>query len=1128
MEESDGGDASSIDFYDTDSKPQSPPQGSTQDNVLPAKRKADEIVPTLEKKRKLDTPPPARFPHLEQRTKLGPAIWQHIFLYCPLATLGRLLQVDRAFHSYLTDVRIAPNAKPDSGCLRLLKSESIWAAARNAVPKKPPKPLSGLSELQMWQLVWSKTCQFCGKASSQSPGEKIWQQGPGPGGVRIVWPFAIRVCGLCLKERCQSDASLLFSNAGALRPALPYALISSDQHYIPAYTLQSATTPAGVEIAKYYYGPHVDEILKELEHAQGLGSAATEEWSKGLNARGKERMKAAENWERWEVKYQWWSEHEAPKREAPKRAVSLAPSAASTQHQSAQSPTWQSPSPIVHAPTPTSKYGLDHLLARKTARSSLQPNITPFHVPCLTNVATAPQFIQPRPSTIPPQIFTPQPTPGGTGRGERNLHDANEVKANRKADIERRCALMEPAIPANILRHMDSFKAALQIFRPMSDDAWKILKPRLLAQFPAAQRAEVEHISRVTSISTRAADRRQQEASMKEVKEVLDREWEEAQRPVREKLSAIADDFINHDWDHGRAVTYENSPKFAVDLLMYVRREFYDEVSKDENAPVHQRPERESPEAAGQHRPKLVLENMKWVYDNKLKPLTEQYRKELFFCYGIGCETNTRYYGFEGVIQHFGAKHTNAFSVGNVVVAWREAEWPEDTPFHPDPISVKHTFYPASSVGGSGFGSYHGGYSRAGTSTPHVQSHLPHPSPGPYNQYQGQYNGPFAPPPGHAASLPGFEYGHSYANPLDSYTYPPMAPPAYGPPPSNNGYMTSPAATNSAVAPPPPLPPQQGQGSDRPLAAGVEDADHRTNLYDKQVSSIVQMAQEIWRQTSGVKDLPNSLRIYVLFQQVIFKFQLEFNHEPHLDHLFDALSSHQISKALKNAPGLSCKACQDGYSHRPSTAFSLRQDERRTYTVLNLLSHFKSLHASTGMTGYGSGLPTNQLDWKEDMIELPSDRLISGLIHAPGMDDDKLRMIATVFPRLFPPPLPRIGVIENNEPPSPSHSGSKDFKVPSGTGGTPGLSIEKSGPSSLALSHTDSPQPPRPAEDEYDPQRPALSMPGNQSSRLGNRKHSYAESPPPNERRARYYAQPAYYLPRDRIEDAYPGPREYL
>jgi hypothetical protein len=194
--------ASSSDFYGSE-KESNTPALTFSNAVHASKRKADVFDSPQGKKRRVETPPPTT-PELAPCAGLPPAVWQHIFLFCPLKTLGRLLQVNRLFHSYLTDVRNIPHTKPESGFLRLLKSESIWASARNLHPTKPPKPLPGFSELQMWQLAFPKHCQFCGKTSSFTPGEKIWQRGPGSTGVRIVWPFGIRTCASCLLDRCKT------------------------------------------------------------------------------------------------------------------------------------------------------------------------------------------------------------------------------------------------------------------------------------------------------------------------------------------------------------------------------------------------------------------------------------------------------------------------------------------------------------------------------------------------------------------------------------------------------------------------------------------------------------------------------------------------------------------------------------------------------------------------------------------------------------------------------------------------------------------------------------------------------------------------------------------------------------
>ena len=196
--------ASSVDFYESEGTLNAP-TGQMQNDASVAKRKAEDLSSVADKKRRLDTNvSPSVSTKLGHCAGLPPAVWQHIFSFCSLADLGRLIQVNRSFHSYLTDVFNVSLSKPEHGCLHLLQSEAMWASARNAYNSNAPKPLQGLTELQMWQLVWSKRCQFCNKFDTSILGEKIWQQGPGEAGVRTIWPFGIRACGPCLMQQCQT------------------------------------------------------------------------------------------------------------------------------------------------------------------------------------------------------------------------------------------------------------------------------------------------------------------------------------------------------------------------------------------------------------------------------------------------------------------------------------------------------------------------------------------------------------------------------------------------------------------------------------------------------------------------------------------------------------------------------------------------------------------------------------------------------------------------------------------------------------------------------------------------------------------------------------------------------------
>ena len=192
------------------------------EHALP-KRKAAELEPEPDKRRKLEQAPSTPF-WLKSCAGLPPQLWQRIFSVCSPATLGRLLQVNRPFHSYLTRVSPSLCSKPSfgSGCSPLLPSETVWSAVRAAHFTKPPKPLKGFSELRMWQLTGNLNCQFCSRTPRFAPDDNDWQKGPGQSGVRTVWTFGLRACGNCLIQRCDSVSYLrLPSRCTLIQPRSP-------------------------------------------------------------------------------------------------------------------------------------------------------------------------------------------------------------------------------------------------------------------------------------------------------------------------------------------------------------------------------------------------------------------------------------------------------------------------------------------------------------------------------------------------------------------------------------------------------------------------------------------------------------------------------------------------------------------------------------------------------------------------------------------------------------------------------------------------------------------------------------------------------------------------------------------
>jgi hypothetical protein len=142
---------------------------------------------------------------VDRAKQLPGEIWQHIFTIVPPRDLGRLLTVNKLFHVFLSpSVAGAVQRHSDVSCsLPPLKPDAIWQASRRLFWPRMPAPLKGKSEIQMWRLVCSTSCQLCGSKSQknqQSSNTEAWRSGPGPTDVCPIFPFCVFTCGNCLKK----------------------------------------------------------------------------------------------------------------------------------------------------------------------------------------------------------------------------------------------------------------------------------------------------------------------------------------------------------------------------------------------------------------------------------------------------------------------------------------------------------------------------------------------------------------------------------------------------------------------------------------------------------------------------------------------------------------------------------------------------------------------------------------------------------------------------------------------------------------------------------------------------------------------------------------------------------------
>ncbi|KAL8907583.1 MAG: hypothetical protein Q9207_001320 [Kuettlingeria erythrocarpa] len=709
-------------------------------------------------------------------------------------------------------------------------------------------------------------------------------------------------------------------------------------------------------------------------------------------------------------------------------------------------------------------------------------------------------------------------------RPERSVKDANEAKAVRRAEIERRCSLFDPPLLPHILNQMESFQAAIQISTPLTDFAWDVLKPRLLAQRAGAERKDLERVQQNEILQYELKQRRHHDGQPKESKESVDRHWDSVQAPVRDRLGVLADAAIEQRWSGGRAVTKENCPRFAADILLWARQHFYEEVARAKETAARSGQPIKSDPPNGPPTLTLTLENMKWLFDTKIKPVTENYQRELFLC--NGCDDSFKFYGFEGVIQHYAAKHTTSLSMGSVVVYWR-AEWPEEPPFNPEPNFSKPAQYRVPSPANASPSTWHGvdeqlyhrngsGYDTgvAGDSTQIVHGISTNPIES-YNSsrvmaysdstYSATYQPVYPPASAPAPNPDGLSNGYAQNNRSGHATQWPgnHAVPTSMPGGGGQDYGAQYAGYNyPGVLGPRGAVPGMGFGAQAPVQAiaprpahfdpSRNSAAQLTEGYQQQMNEMAKQAREVWYSTSSIKDMPASVRIYIVIHHVAARCAAKFSSVPSLAMFLDGLDNNAQMRPVRSLNGLACKTCVSVQNMRNSSEYQSHPPagDRRLYTLPHLLNHFRTAHldGSQALTGPNSGPSDPKQDWTRDMIELPETRLIADLVFSSGLDENKLQLIAWAFPGVFPSPLPKLSALRNpglvpsfkafasvpiskdDRSSGHGHSGLDSASFTMGgrqdatrTGGPP----SGSRPSS-EVSRTSEP----PGEDEYDPHKP--------------------------------------------------------
>ena len=548
-----------------------------------------------------------------------------------------------------------------------------------------------------------------------------------------------------------------------------------------------------------------------------------------------------------------------------------------------------------------------------------------------------------------------------------------------------------------------------------------MLLPRLQAQRPEAERLALEAATKGKDPLSRPDRRGNQHPDSKEA---MDQEWDEHQTPIRDRLGRCADWIITRSWQNGNAVTHANCPSFATDVLSGSRELYYSDFDHGNDAASSRSP--------------LVLDNMKWIFDLKIKPFTEKFRREIFLCHD--CVTSKKYYGFEAVLQHYGAKHTNSFTVGTGGLAWRDAKWPEHSPFHPNPANLSN-----------GNGSMHHRQHRNTWNSNRSAAYQPQmnfgappgyefsPSPVPWAMSQ------VSPGPSRAVPLPSNSqwmspksltaHGNSLAQirPPGGQTYYPSLSNVAAPPPPSTSQMFKNSATqfvnaqqpSQAIDPGQVDPPSSMHGSwpQAPFDSRIDFASalddsrmdtqhqedlhgspdisngrfsgHRTRSDQNELEVLSEVAINIWFLMAGVNELPISLRVYILIFHMGQTSRSRSGKDLDLD-LFERVI-HQCANVapIANAAGLACRMCahQGDELHK---SYSSRINKRELLSLSSLVRHYLQAHISepVGHKDFHGSAP----DWKELMIELPEPDLINDLENAPGMTAERKRLFSQVFP----------------------------------------------------------------------------------------------------------------------------------
>ncbi|KEY71622.1 hypothetical protein S7711_08090 [Stachybotrys chartarum IBT 7711] len=554
-------------------------------------------------------------PQVDRSRQLPPALWHHVLTFLPPETLGGLLSVSMFFNACLLPSSPFPVCVVDErpSILPALGPDAIWQASRRLFWPGMPYPLKGKTELEMWRLVCSKTCQFCGLKESPDamiPTHGQWQCGPGLEAVSPIYPFFIVSCGRCLTHRTAREMAVFTDpDLPSFLPALNTIHITPQLSVIPEHILPYVSYQCPTY--KVFCLQNIANLKVEFKAVKELGTAATDDWLEGLKSRGRDGLADASRWERW---------HLSGGARRMRKQLLLTSSA------SAES----SPNSLVdlHA----APFGG-----------------LPFNLPDGTSFSIA------NPAN---GLFAASQS-SDTQRTTHVMDSTPEIWSNIKAQGD--ITSLHPRIGSAALPHACSFNTI----------------PQFLAQFNTEVSGHTQADIQNQNAGATKRVRKKAKAIAKRAKEQAKIQGHymaaEFRGPNRTRASQLADEIISINWASGRAVTARNCHAFAADVLLYVRTMFYNGAGQN-RGDVVAFGTKSNPKSTGYTKTQqLSIADMMWVFDWKIKHFTDRFARKLFRCNGC---SKRKLFDLQALLSHCAMKHSTNPKSGSTSSLWT-AEWPE-------------------------------------------------------------------------------------------------------------------------------------------------------------------------------------------------------------------------------------------------------------------------------------------------------------------------------------------------------------------------------------------------------------------------------------------------------------------